>query len=177
MEYTIEEVSTERWCPVAGFEGVYEVSNIGRVKRVKAGRGVVVGRCLRASIDREGYPYVSLSKNGCAITRRVHQLVAVAFIGPYPVGHEVNHRDLLKPNNRVWNLEYVTRAGNIQHANDNGHATGKKILSDEAVRQIRLRYSSASVKQHAAKQMAKEFRVHWKHIENIALRRKRDRVK
>ena len=107
----------EQWRSVVGFEGVYSVSNQGRVRRDKGGKGIVTGLILKGSLTKGGYRLVILydKPNQRAVT--VHTLVAEAFIGPRPPGYEVNHIDGNKPNNSVGNLEYVTRAENTRHAN------------------------------------------------------------
>lgn len=140
------DLPQEAWRPVLGYEGFYEVSNHGRVRRVGAARGTTVGRLLRPHLSLDdGYYRVNLHRgNGTPIGRlRVHQLVAVAFIGPVPDGHEVNHIDLDRSNNVVTNLEYLTHLGNVHHAIQNGRGTngernGMTTLRECDVRAIRV---------------------------------------
>jgi len=117
----------EKWKQVPGYEGFYDVSNEGHVRRV--GRNVTCPRnghthmrYIRArdlSICQiRGYPVVRLSKHGSVKTFYVHRLVASAFIGPRPNGLAINHIDGNKRNNRPSNLEYTTSAVNNQHAYD-----------------------------------------------------------
>lgn len=109
------------WRPVVGFEGLYEVSSEGHVRRVGPTKGARVGRCLNPTHGGRGpYYFVTLRRNGRSHSPVVHRLVAAAFIGPCPDGHEVNHKDGTKRNNRVENLEYVTRSQNTKHAHDMG---------------------------------------------------------
>jgi hypothetical protein len=111
-------VNKEEWRPVVGYEGYYEVSSEGRVKRIAPdtmGRKMMVGRILSHAIVA-GYPRVGLCVKARSRCILVHQLVAAAFIGPCPPGKEVNHRDGVKTHNSFSNLEYVTRAENGQHA-------------------------------------------------------------
>lgn len=116
--------SFEGWCPVLGYEGLYEVSSQGRVRRIgraaRAGKGrgggVVRGRILTSTLYRKGYRKVQLWRDGCWRNVGIHQLVAAVFIGPCPKGHEINHKDGVKHNNCTDNLEYVTRSGNVKHA-------------------------------------------------------------
>lgn len=110
----------EEWKSVVGYEGWYEISNLGRVKRVKAGMGAVVGKILKPHPDPAGYINAVLHQDNHACTFHCHQLVAKAFIGTCPVGREVNHLDGVKTNNSVDNLEYVTRKENGQHASRMG---------------------------------------------------------
>lgn len=108
----------EQWKPISGYEGLYEVSNLGRVKSFdhidKIGR-LHKGRVLKPAKDGGGYPFVNLFKNGVSSQKKVHQLVAEAFLGKRPNGYEVNHIDENKSNNSCDNLEYVTRHDNLVH--------------------------------------------------------------
>lgn len=106
----------ERWLPVVDWEGWYEVSDHGRVRRVAARALVRTGGILASFADRKGYRRVVLSQAGQRKYLRVHQLVSQAFLGPAPTGHEVNHKDGDKGNNRLSNLEWVTPKGNAEHA-------------------------------------------------------------
>lgn len=110
----------EEWRPVYEAEGWYEVSNLGRVRRVRAGKATYVGKILRLNERRakegHGRVCVSLQVDGRGMTRDVHVMVARAFIGPCPPKKEVNHIDGDPINNCANNLEYVTRSENIYHA-------------------------------------------------------------
>jgi hypothetical protein len=118
---------------IDGFEGLYEISNLGKVKSLgriviypkscydKSNEGVYrPERILKHKI--KGYAGVTLSNGKNKIYPNVHRLVALAFI-PNPNNKPcVNHIDNNKQNNCVSNLEWVTWAENIQHAHDNGFA-------------------------------------------------------
>jgi hypothetical protein len=134
----------EEWRPVVGFEGIYEVSSWGRVKRVKACMGATVGRILKPAVTSCGYPFVVLTD---APTNRrqpvmVHHLVTDAFLGPRPPLLDRNHIDGVKSNNHASNLEYVTRRYNLEHA-AKLHLSKRK-LSDDDVRAIRQRAGTES---------------------------------
>tara|TARA_R110000803_G_scaffold173259_1_gene236012 strand:+ start:160 stop:660 length:501 start_codon:yes stop_codon:yes gene_type:complete len=107
----------EEFRDVKGYEGLYEVSNIGRLKSLarknSAGRRLK-GRMLKLSNQSNGYLNVGLSKNGTPKTLEVHQLVAVAFLGHEPCGHKivVDHIDNNKLNNKVENLQLTTNRNN-----------------------------------------------------------------
>ena len=111
---------TEQWLPVEGYEGLYEVSSAGRVKSLARiavysdGRSKPLSeRILSGKPGTQGYPLVSLCKNGKSKTVAVHQLVAKAFIGPCPfLGAEVRHRDDVKTHNDLDNLVWGTRSEN-----------------------------------------------------------------
>jgi hypothetical protein len=109
------------WKPIEDYEGLYEVSAGGEVRRVGGG-------ILKLQKETHGYASVSLSKNGKRISRKVHRLVAKAFI-PNPYGYNViNHKDGDKKNNSAANLEWTTSAQNNQHSWDIGrnHNTEKQ---------------------------------------------------
>lgn len=111
----------ERWVPVVGYEGIYEVSHFGRVRRVKPGKGAKLGVPLKERVDSTGYEVVSLSNNCVVKKKYIHVLVCEAFHGPKPTPkHEVNHKS--KTCGRRWNyyrnLEWVTRSQNVKHGYD-----------------------------------------------------------
>jgi hypothetical protein len=113
MEPDIDE--GERWLPVGGYEGLYEVSCYGRVRRIHRRPGGQAGHVLRG-VRIAGYLQVHLARDGTYLWHRVHRLVAAAFLGPCPAGIHVNHKDLCRHNNRLENLEYVTPLENARHA-------------------------------------------------------------
>jgi hypothetical protein len=110
---------TEEWRPVLGYEGKYEVSNLGRVRSLprRSPHGdhwqTIPGRMLKAGVSR-GYPTVTLWANGAMELRRVHRLVCEAFLGPRPAGLDTRHLDGDGTNCRVENLQYGTRTENIR---------------------------------------------------------------
>jgi DNA-binding transcriptional regulator YiaG len=95
-------MSEVTWKPVVGFEGLYEVSDIGDVRKAKT------GRMLKPVVTRKGYRQVTLSRNGVQRTALIHALIAEAFLGPRPDDHGVYHRDGDKVNDRADNLHYAT---------------------------------------------------------------------
>lgn len=101
--------SEELWRPVVGYEGWYEVSDQGRVRRVFSPLKPQCG-------GTAGYPSVILSVRGAVRRLMVHRLVAEAFLGPCPPGHQVNHKDTNRRNARLDNLEYSTPSNNLRHA-------------------------------------------------------------
>jgi len=109
----------EDWRDVVGFEGKYQVSNTGRVKSFARGNA----RVLKPGLTSVGYPSVVLGRGN---TNLVHSLVAEAFIGPRPAGHEVLHGDGTRDNNVLSNLRYGTRAENL--ADSKAHGTGHRRM-------------------------------------------------
>lgn len=114
----------EIWKPIKDFEGLYEVSSLGRVaslprlKKYKNSGGFakVDGRILTIRKQRDGYWLAYLSKESKQYYRYVHRLVAEAFLGPVPEELTVNHKDGDKNNNIPNNLEYCTMKENNAHA-------------------------------------------------------------
>lgn len=114
----------EIWRNVNGYEGLYEVSNLGRVRSLdrivfrKDGRETTFyGKIMSSrSTTTSKYIYVDLCKDGIRKHYTVHSLVARAFIGDYKRPYEVNHIDGDITNNSVDNLEIVTHLENIQHS-------------------------------------------------------------
>jgi hypothetical protein len=100
---------TERWLPVVGFEGLYEVSDLGRVKSHRRG----APRILRPGPSNYGHLSVVLGRGN---TRMVHRLVLEAFAGPCPRGHESLHGDGGPTDNKLSNLRWGTRTENIRDA-------------------------------------------------------------
>lgn len=109
-------VTDEQWRPVREFPDDYEISSLGRLRRTSASRGAVVGRILRPC-RRNGYVGYSLTVNGRSrYPRYAHRLVADAFLGPIPKGMQVNHKNGIRDDCRLENLEIVTNAENRAHS-------------------------------------------------------------
>lgn len=113
LEFTPEELETEEWRDVVGFEDDYEVSNLGRVRRRSTGGQEL--RYVLVSANQAGYLRLNLRNKRRAINVYLHRLVAMAFIGPVPEGKEVNHIDHNRASPRASNLEYVTHLENMQY--------------------------------------------------------------
>jgi hypothetical protein len=106
---------TESWLPVVGWEDHYEVSNHGRVRRIKAGKGTRYMRASFGNAATTGYLQTTLTRDGKCHREYMHRLVCEAFL-PNPEGKPyVNHIDGNKYNNRHSNLEWVTPRENLLH--------------------------------------------------------------
>lgn len=104
-----EYEDSEVWITLPGYEGVYEISDYGRIRRSQ--------KLLTGNVRDDGYMEYCLSDTfGEQHTHYAHILVASAWLGEKPDDMEINHRDGNKANNRVWNLQYVTHSDNCQHA-------------------------------------------------------------
>lgn len=120
-------MENEVWKDIKGYEGLYQISNLGRVKRLcewvgnkYAKKYVKKQSILKGTLDNVGYITVTLSKNSKNKKYRVHRLVSQFFI-PNPDNFpQVNHIDGNKQNNNVNNLEWCDNNYNIHHAIKNG---------------------------------------------------------
>ena len=116
QEIDYKDLPDEEWRDVVGYEGLYQVSNFGRVKSFQKNKVKI----LKSNLGIGGYLRVVLCKNEKKKNRFVHVLVAKAFITNPENKTQVNHRDGNKKNNHVSNLEWVTPKENIEHAFKNG---------------------------------------------------------
>jgi NUMOD4 motif/HNH endonuclease len=109
--------AAETWRPVMGYEGLYEVSDLGRVRSLDrmTGRRLRRGRILKAIPQkRGGHLHVSLCADGTEVVRHVHRIVLEAFVGPRPDGMETRHLDGDPVNNALTNICWGTYADNRQ---------------------------------------------------------------
>jgi len=107
----VDDATHETWRPIPGYDGAYEVSDLGRVRSYRLYHGTSQ-RLLSPGLSH-GYLQVTLIRDGKRSIRRVHQLVMLAFVGPRPAGQEVRHGPLGKLDNRLISLCYGTRTENI----------------------------------------------------------------
>ncbi len=99
----------EIWLPVVGYEGYYEVSDMGNIRNARSKR-------VRAISHTRQYSHLLLSVGGKHTTKRVHRLVAEAFLPRIEGKPHINHKNGNKNDNRVENLEWVSQAENNLHA-------------------------------------------------------------
>ena len=112
------EPTAERWLPVPGYEGLYEVSDWAHVKSLP--RNTTRGGIMKQSTGQHGVQVVNLTRNGKQRVRLVHHLVLEAFVGPCPEGRECCHGDGNPANNRLGNLRWDTHEANMQDAARHG---------------------------------------------------------
>ena len=130
----------EEWKEILGFEGVYSISNFGKVishKRKAEGinRWLPEKRLLQNKSGDNRYPSVTLRKDMKNHQVSVHRLVAEHFINNNDNKSQVNHKDGNKTNNMVTNLEWCTVSENIKHAYELGLNTGTrgKVFVEDAM--------------------------------------------
>lgn len=115
----------EEWRDIKGYEGKYQVSNLGRVKSLNYHRADI-SRILAVRKDKGGYLYLNLYKNNKRKTYKVHRLVAEAFIdnpNNYP---QVNHKDEIRSNNIASNLEWCDSKYNNNYGTRKDKIKGSK---------------------------------------------------
>ena len=115
---------TEVWKTIPGYEGLYEIISMGKIKSLRTG-------LLRRDVNSgRGYRAIQLSDSNAKKHRLyVHRLVALAFLGPPPSEeYQVNHINLVKADNRVENLEWVTPDENMAHAYRNGKTDYRRSI-------------------------------------------------
>lgn len=172
----------ERWLPVVGFEGTYEVSDLGRVRsldrvvRQRHHYGAMMDRHLRGRLmaqtpDTDGYLGVGLHAGGESLQAKVHRLVLAAFVGPKPEGMQGCHKNGRPSDNRLVNLRYGTplentadsfRHGTFRHSER--HRKAKLNRYDVAI----IRAARGKVTQVA---LAVEFNIPQSNVSSIQLRK------
>ena len=127
----------EEWKDIQGYEGLYQVSNLGNVKNLERivkcklqKTKTIKEHLLKKSVNKFGYEYVCLSNDSITRKIKVHRLVAQAFI-PNPLNKpQVNHINGIKTDNKVENLEWCNNQENMAHAIKNGLWKGRRKNGD-----------------------------------------------
>lgn len=170
-------MNEEIWCPISDYPD-YDVSSLGAVRRKNKVTSSKPGIPLAGYYDKYGYHIVILYLRGSRRARKVHRLVAAAFFGGIQDHMQINHKNGVKNDNRISNLELVTCSQNVKHSYDELGRKGKNTnpskgekhhnsrFTEEEIRQIRDLYSQGETQ----KCIAKRFRTGQNHISRIIRR-------
>ncbi len=120
MNVMSEQTPIETWKPIAGYEGMYRVSDFGSVWSKK------INRNMKFGVTNRGYYDVGLKKAGLRKALSVHRLVALAFIANPLHKKQVDHIDRNKMNNHVENLRWATASENQSNNNYKGYTLIKR---------------------------------------------------
>jgi len=164
----------ERWLPVVGYEGFYEVSDAGRVRsvtrtiRYSDGRVRTYPSAIRKSQTSAYYLTIDLKRNGKKQKYCIHALVAESFIGPRPIGKQVAHNDGNGFNGFLKNIRYATPVENdadkIRHGTrPRGEKNGHAKLTETMVAEIRSRCASS----HNQRAIASDFCITQSEVSRI----------
>jgi hypothetical protein len=135
----------EVWKDIKGYEGLFQVSNIGRVKRVPhemrtpTTTFICKEKIIPPVLSKGGYFRVSLSKNGYSKHYFVHRLVMKAFVGDSIL--TVNHRNEIKTDNRLENLEYMSLSDNVRYGSGTKRSAEARLVSEKVRRTIVYQYT------------------------------------
>ena len=139
----------EIWKDIPNYEGLYQVSNLGRVKGLdrtvcgKDGKSYTKrGKILKNKMGTNGYHYVCLYKNNKQKTFMIHSLVALNYIGERPKNYDICHISGDKLDNTVYNLKYDTRTENFNDMYRQGRKNPRGKLSIEDVVKMRKMYKT-----------------------------------
>lgn len=173
------ESTPERWLPVVGYEGLYEVSDLGRVRgldrvvNARKWRGAV----MNPSKVERGCFKVALSSGGRKTRFYVHRLVLTAFCRQPKSGEHANHIDFNPSNNRLDNLEWATPHGNMAHSvlwgrTAHGERNNRAKLTPSAVADIRVRFAGGERQEV----LANEYGITQTNVSLVCLRKTWRRV-
>ena len=139
-------MKTEIWKDIKDYEGLYQVSNLGRIKSLKFGKE----RILKGYAPKGFYIKVNLYKDGNQKTKKVHQLVAIAFLGHIPCGHNlvVDHINTIKTDNHLDNLQVITHRENLSKDKKKGTSKYAGVCFDKLSNKWRAQISINKTLKH-----------------------------
>lgn len=160
--------------PVLGFETHYQVSSEGEIVRISRASGTVIGAKRKPQLTSRGYLGVMLSVGSVVTHHKVHRVVWQAFNGTIPKGRAINHKNGVKTDNRLANLELCTNQENSKHAKEEldvfrrGEKQHNAKLTDQDVMTIRKIYAEGSTTQ---RELAKVYGINHSTLNDVVNRK------
>ena len=155
----------EEWRDIPGYEGKYQVSNLGRVKSLSyhmSKKEKVLSPCF----DNYGYYLIQLSKDNSQKTYKLHRLVWEAFNGPVPEGMQINHINENRIDNRLENLNLMTPKENVNWGTRTDRAAKAMVNNPKICKQV-IKYSKNNefiCVYPSARQASRETGISYRHI-------------
>lgn len=152
MEFTKEELANEEWRDIVGYEGKYQVSSLGRVRSFARSN---IPRIIVPHYDKDGYVMYPLFNNGKPIPKKGHRLVAIAFIPNIKNLPQINHKDEVKDNNRVSNLEWCDNLYNNRYGTKRQRQSHYAMYHGHFLRKVRqYTMNGIFIKEYISSRMA-----------------------
>lgn len=137
-------------------------------------------KILKPAISKDGYPHTMLQRDdGKYCTMKVHKIIALTYFGPKVGENEINHKNGIKTDNSVSNLEYCSRSENVKHAYrtglnppKRGELNGKSKLTEKDVIEIRTHAKNFIGRYYGRKALAEKYGVSEAHIKDIVTKRR-----
>ena len=188
-QFSQEELENEIWKDVPDFEGYYQVSSLGRVKSLyryslfyktmKSGKNFLIKRFSKEKIlcpccsDGDSRFFINLSKGGKEKLKRIHQLVAIVFLGDfYKDGLEICHNDGNNQNNRLINLRWDTHINNCEDMAKHGTILrGSRVNGSKLTEQQVIEIRQLHGQNYSNKEIAEIFKHSRRNINDIVLKR------
>lgn len=163
--FSLTDLTGEVWRDICGYNGKYQESNYGRTKSFCQGRVMI----LKPKIKDDGYLFVNLFKDGKQKNFYVHRLVALCFI-PNPLGKpQVNHKDGIKFNCHVSNLEWVTHKENMSHAATTSLMENSEMRFNAKLTNEQVMYIRDNPEKLNCEQLAEKFGINGSKISAIQI--------
>lgn len=167
----------EIWKDIPDYNGIYQCSNLGKIKRICRTRGSQIGRILKPIEKTDGHLSITLCKNKIHKRHSIHRLVLFTFIGPCPKEMECRHLDGNPKNNKLDNLCWGTRSENMQDSirhgtfkhnppDNSGSNCGTSKLTDEQVIEIKVLIKKGEL---TDTEIGKIFGIHRRTVADIKL--------
>lgn len=116
LNRSIVPLAGEIWKDISWTNGIYQVSNLGRVRRTNGWKGHQYCKILSPRLTSHRYPLITLKWNGNRKEKHLHVVIAEVFLGKRPCNKVINHKDGNRRNAAAQNLEYISQRENVMHA-------------------------------------------------------------